>query len=116
MAPQRDWHRLGRGRLRPRRGGGMDGNILIGRLKEALAESDADVPLYRQLSGAVAIMVGAGDLRRGDRLPGDELDLSRVTVRKAIEVLEEEGLVRRRHGTRTEIASHVEKSLATLTS
>lgn len=99
----------------------MDGNILIGRLKEALAESDADVPLYRQLSGAVAIMVGAGDLRRGDPLPGerllaDELDLSRVTVRKAIEVLEEEGLVRRRHGTRTEIASHVERSLATLTS
>ena len=44
------------------------------------------------------------------------LSLSRVTVRKAIEGLVEEGLLRRRHGSKTEIGSRVEKSLSTLTS
>ena len=99
----------------------MDGHVLIGRLQRALAANDPAMPLYRQLSGAIAALVSTGELKLGDPLPGervlaDSLDLSRVTVRKAIEALEEDGLARRRHGMRTEIASHVEKSLSALTS
>lgn len=98
----------------------MDGQALIGHLQEVL-DTNSTLPLYRQLSGAIAALVSAGKLKLGDPLPServlaDELDLSRVTVRKAIESLEEDGLARRRHGMRTEIASHVEKSLSALTS
>ena len=98
----------------------MDGDALIGHLQDVL-DANSTLPLYRQLSGAIAALVSTGKLKLGDPLPGervlaDELDLSRVTVRKAIEALEEEGLARRRHGMRTEIASHVEKSLSALTS
>lgn len=91
----------------------MDGYVLIGHLQDVLTTNDPAVPLYRQLSGAI------GELKLGDPLPGerilaDELDLSRVTVRKAIKALEEGGLVRRRHGVRTEIASRVAKSFSFL--
>jgi GntR family transcriptional regulator, N-acetylglucosamine utilization regulator len=94
---------------------------LISRLNDVVMAGNVSVPLYRRLSDAVATMVGTGELRLGDPLPGErvlaeELDVSRVTIRKAIKVLEDEGLVRRRQGTRTEVASHVEKSLSTLTS
>lgn len=99
----------------------MDGQALIGRLQQVMAANHSTLPLYRQLSGAIAALVSAGEIKLGDPLPGErilaeELDLSRVTVRKAIEALEEDGLARRRHGMRTEIASHVEKSLSALTS
>jgi GntR family transcriptional regulator len=99
----------------------MDGDALLERLKETLSAADIAVPRYRRLSGAISAFVATGELKLGDPLPGERvlaetLGLSRVTVRKAVQVLEDEGLVRRRHGTRTEIASHVEKSLSTLTS
>jgi GntR family transcriptional regulator len=99
----------------------MEGEALLARLQDTLAEENAGMPLYRQLSGAISAFVASGELKLGDPLPGERmlaeaLGLSRVTVRKAVAVLEDEGLVRRRHGTRTEIASHVEKSLSTLTS
>jgi GntR family transcriptional regulator len=99
----------------------MAGDALLQLLRDTLATADAAVPLYRQLSGAISVFVASGALKLGDPLPGERvlaeaLGLSRVTVRKAVAVLEEEGLVRRRQGSRTEITSHVEKSLSTLTS
>jgi GntR family transcriptional regulator len=99
----------------------MDHGSLLDRLRGAMDLADAGLPLYRRLKSAVEALVGAGILKPGDLLPGertlaDALGLSRVTVRKAIETLVEEGRLKRRHGSRTEIVSHVEKSLASLTS
>ena len=99
----------------------MDQTSLLDRLRDELAALDAGLPLYKRLKGAVEALVGRAELKPGDVLPGERvlaqgLDLSRVTVRKAIEALVEEGRLRRRHGSKTEIASHVEKSLSTLTS
>ncbi|PZO78713.1 MAG: GntR family transcriptional regulator [Mesorhizobium amorphae] len=87
---------------------------------ELLAQS-ADLPLYRRLVAAIEGPIRATQLRPGAVLPGerliaDELGLSRVTVRKAFAVLEEEGLLTRRHGFKTEVGARVEKSLSTLSS
>jgi len=99
----------------------MDQTSLLERLRRGLDTADSGLPLYRRLRGVIEALVASGVLKPGDPLPGERvlaegLDLSRVTVRKAIDVLVEEGRLRRRHGSRTEISSHVEKSLATLTS
>ncbi|KKX33203.1 GntR family transcriptional regulator [Rhizobium sp. LC145] len=81
----------------------------------------SDVPLYKQLKTAIETAIRSNALKAGATLPGERviaetLSLSRVTVRKALALLEEEGLLNRRHGARTEIGSRVEKSLSTLTS
>jgi GntR family transcriptional regulator len=99
----------------------MDNDWLLESLRHNLASEDGAMPLYKRLRAAIAGMVAAGTLKPGQVLPGErtlaeELSLSRVTVRKSVEALVEDGLLRRRHGSKTEIASHVEKSLATLTS
>jgi len=90
-------------------------------LRTEMAGLDNGLPLYKRLKAGLEALVGRGLLKPGDVLPGERplaeaLDLSRVTVRKAIEALVEEGRLRRRQGSKTEIASHVEKSLSTLTS
>jgi GntR family transcriptional regulator len=90
-------------------------------LRDVMGGGESDLPLYKRLRAAVEGLVGEGLLKPGDVLPGERtlaeaLGLSRVTVRKAIAALVEDGRLRRRHGSKTEIASHVEKSLATLTS
>lgn len=99
----------------------MDDAALLDTLRADLAAQDNGAPLYKRLKSTVEAMIGRGLLRPADVLPGERslaeaLGLSRVTVRKTIDALVEEGRVRRRHGSKTEIASHVEKSLSTLTS
>lgn len=94
---------------------------LLERLKRDMAGPGSAVPLHKQLRDAIEGAIVDNQLRPGGTLPGERvlaeaLSLSRVTVRKAIETLVEEGLVHRRHGARTEVGSRVEKSLSTLTS
>lgn len=93
----------------------------LDQLRAGMAGPDNGLPLYKRLRTALEELVSRGVLKPGDVLPGERtlaeaLALSRVTVRKAIEALVEEGRLRRRHGSKTEVASHVEKSLSTLTS
>lgn len=81
----------------------------------------SDLPLYKRLKAAIETAILSNALKSGAVLPGERvlaetLSLSRVTVRKALALLEEEGFLNRRHGFKTEIGSRVEKSLATLTS
>ena len=94
---------------------------LLGKLRNDMSAADPVVPLYKQLKDAIERAIVENVLKPGGTLPGeraiaDALSMSRVTVRKAIETLVEEGLVQRRHGARTEVGSRVEKSLSTLTS
>lgn len=99
----------------------MTADALLEHLKSEIAEADASVPLHKRLKSAIEGSILGNGLKAGAVLPGERtlseaLSLSRVTVRKAIELLVDEGLVHRRHGARTEVGSRVEKSLSTLTS
>ncbi len=99
----------------------MEHDGLLAHLKSKLEEAGVGVPLYKGLKSAIEGVILSNGLKPGSVLPGERvlsegLSVSRVTVRKSIEALVEEGLLHRRQGSRTEVGSRVEKSLSTLTS
>ncbi len=81
-------------------------------------------PLYLQLSQHIENAILSGQLQAGDPLPSERdiasiADISRVTVRKAIGKLVQEGLVIQRQGSGTSVApqsDRVQQSLSRLTS
>lgn len=95
-------------------------DAIISALSAGLAEGKGQ-PLYRRLVSAIERLIAEGHLKRGMLLPSERalenrLGVSRVTVRKALDVLIAEGVIRRRQGSRTEVTARVEKSLARLSS
>ena len=89
---------------------------LIGQLDDSSSQ-----PLYQQLQRALrdAIekrVLGADDALPAERELAEELSISRITVRKAIDGLVEEGLLTRRQGSGTFVAARVEKNFSKLTS
>ena len=81
-------------------------------------------PLYLQLKRRIEEAVHRGAIKPGDALPSERdlaarAEMSRVTVRKAVQNLVREGLLVQRHGSGTYVASQphrVEQSLSQLTS
>jgi GntR family transcriptional regulator len=81
-------------------------------------------PLYLQLKRWIEDAVHAGAMRPGDALPSErdlavKADVSRVTVRKAVQHLVRDGVLVQRHGSGTFVAPptpRVEQSLSQLTS
>jgi GntR family transcriptional regulator len=78
-------------------------------------------PLYQQLQRAIREAIENRVLAPDDALPAErqiaaELSVSRITVRKAIEGLVEEGLLVRRQGSGNFVAARIEKNFAKLTS
>ncbi len=78
-------------------------------------------PLYKRLTRVLRESVESHLLDPDAPVPSerdiaDRLGISRVTVRKAIEEMVEEGLLVRKRGSGTFVAGRVEKSFATLTS
>lgn len=78
-------------------------------------------PLYLQLARKLGDAVRTGKYQAHEALPServlsDSLGVSRVTARKAIEQLVEQGLVVRRRGSGNYIAPHLEQPLSRLTS
>ncbi|QAY79140.1 GntR family transcriptional regulator [Sphingosinicella sp. BN140058] len=78
-------------------------------------------PLYLQLQQLIRDAIDGHVLAQGDAIPPErelaaEYDVSRITVRKAIGGLVEEGLLTRRRGAGTFVAGRVEKSFSKLTS
>ncbi|MDX1414252.1 MAG: GntR family transcriptional regulator [Candidatus Promineifilaceae bacterium] len=68
------------------------------------------VPKYFQLAQILSEQISSGALQPGDQLPTEEelgasYDLSRGTVREAIRLLENDGLVRRERGRGTFVAA-----------
>jgi GntR family transcriptional regulator, phosphonate transport system regulatory protein len=64
------------------------------------------LPLYRQVRQVLAERIATGEYRAGDKLPSEpvlatELDVHRLTVRRAIEELAREGLLHARQGAGT---------------
>lgn len=67
------------------------------------------IPLYQQLSDEIKEQILLGKLKAGDRLMTEaelsqQYEVSRITVRKAIELLVDEGYVLRKQGIGTFIA------------
>lgn len=70
---------------------------------------ESSVALYQQLINEIKESIQSGELKSGDRLMTEgefskEYDISRITVRKAIEVLVEEGILIKKQGIGTFVA------------
>jgi GntR family transcriptional regulator len=81
----------------------------------------SNLPLYQQLQRALREAIDEGVLGPAEALPAErqlatELGISRITVRKAIDGLVEEGLLVRRAGSGNFINTRFEKNFAKLTS
>lgn len=69
----------------------------------------ADVPIFKQIAGQLREQIENGDLHLGDVIPGerelaDSLDVSRMTLRAAIDELVNEGLLVRQRGRGTVVS------------
>lgn len=78
-------------------------------------------PLYQRLQLALRRAIASQMLRPEDALPPERdlaqgFEVSRITVRKALDGLVEEGLLTRRQGAGTFVAGRVEKQFSKLTS
>jgi GntR family transcriptional regulator len=81
---------------------------------------DTSTPLYIQLANNLRQLISDGDMQIGDALPSERsltemTGASRVTIRKAIDQLIDEGLLLRRQGAGTYIAPQIEQSGEELT-
>jgi GntR family transcriptional regulator len=81
----------------------------------------SNLPLYQQLQRALREAIDRGVYGPAEALPAErqlasELDISRITVRKAIDELVEDGLLIRKQGSGTFVSNRVEKNFAKLTS
>lgn len=91
-------------------------------LAAALAlDSEAATPLYVQVRNGLARLIRDGHYGADDALPSErslaeQLGISRVTARKAIDALVDDGLIVRRHGSGNYIAPLLEQPLTRLTS
>ena len=79
------------------------------------------LPLYQQLQRKLRLAIENRILGPDDALPperdlAEELTVSRITVRKAIDGLVEEGLLIRKQGSGTFVSNRVEKNFSKLTS
>ncbi|HWK75761.1 MAG TPA: GntR family transcriptional regulator [Povalibacter sp.] len=84
-------------------------------------DESSTLPLYQQLQRSLRHIIESRVLGPDDALPperdlAEELAVSRITVRKAIDGLVEEGLLIRRQGSGTFVSNRVEKNFAKLTS
>jgi GntR family transcriptional regulator len=79
----------------------------------------ADTPLYLQLASKLAAAIHAGWWQASEALPSertfcDALCISRVTARKALDIVLQQGLITRRHGSGTFITPLLEQPLSRL--
>ncbi|MGK6356281.1 GntR family transcriptional regulator [Sphingomonas sp. DT-207] len=78
-------------------------------------------PLYRRLEDALRAALRDQVLKPNEALPAErdlaaDLSVSRITLRKALDTLVDEGLLVRRHGAGTFVAGRVEKQFSKLSS
>ena len=90
-------------------------------LDELRPDPAAASPLYLQLVERIAAAIACGRLKDGEALPpervlSERLEVSRTTVRKALDELTARGLVTSRHGSGNFVAARLEQPLARLSS
>lgn len=82
-------------------------------LEKLAARADDRTPLYLQLARNLRDHINAGDIDPGNALPSERdlsemTGMSRVTVRKGIDQLIEEGILFRRQGSGTFVSKRIE--------
>ncbi|GAB4167128.1 MAG: GntR family transcriptional regulator [Thalassobaculales bacterium] len=85
----------------------------------AALDQSSPTPRYLQLAAAIGAQVQRGGLRPGEALPSERelatlTGFARVTVRRAVEELMRRGILSRRHGSGTYVASRIEQPLSVL--
>lgn len=90
----------------------MTKKILMPQVAFSKLSADSPEPLYRQLAEAVRIRIDAGELGAGQRLESEpemmeRFNVSRVTVRQAIALLQKHGKVVARRGKGTFVVGPV---------
>src|SRR5450830_1881402 len=80
------------------------------------ADSNDNSPLYMQVARKLIDDVKAGRYQVDQALLSEQLDVSRVTARKAIDQLVGQGLVVRKRGSGNYIAPRIEQPLSNLSS
>src|SRR6478672_4594378 len=101
----------------------LQGEIHLANLSQVLPQLDESSaqPLYQQLQRSLRGAIENGVIGPDDALPPERdlaemLKVSRITVRKAIDELVEDGLLIRKQGSGTFVSNRVEKNFAKLTS
>ena len=101
----------------------LQGEIVLPTLSQVLPPLDetSAQPLYQQLQRSLRGAIENGIIGPDDALPPERdlaemLGVSRITVRKAIDELVEDGLLIRKQGSGTFVSNRVEKNFAKLTS
>ena len=94
---------------------------MLAQLSDFKPDADSVTPLYMQLANKLQAGISSGDWRANEALPSermlsDMLAVSRVTARKAIDMLCERGMLTRRRGSGTYITPKLEQPLSRLTS
>ncbi|WP_010140640.1 GntR family transcriptional regulator [Oceanicola sp. S124] len=84
-------------------------------IRDCLAEADEAGPLYRSLGDGLSQLIESGALPAGARLPSERqlTDLSgksRVTIRKALALLAERGLVHQKKGSGTYVSDRADSA------
>lgn len=77
--------------------------------KDSRSRFTAALPLYIQIAEGLLNRIESGELSPGDRLPSerelsDMLSVNRLTLRRALQILESQGLIIRRQGDGTYVA------------
>lgn len=91
------------------------------RWRDLRPDPDNDTPLYLQLARKLSIAIhdnrwNAGEALPSERVLAESLGVSRITARKAIALLVEQGLIRRTQGAGSFITPRIEDPLSRLTS
>ncbi len=101
---------------------------MVDLIREILAQENwtrkQNGPLYVQLHDQIESAIRAGDIKPGEPLPSERVmaeisKVSRITVRKAVQTLVNDGLVVQKQGSGTSVAPKIDKvqqSLSQLTS
>jgi GntR family transcriptional regulator len=89
-------------------------------LNDFKPDADSGTPLYLQLANKLSEGIHGGIWKPEEALPSermlsDSLSISRVTARKAIDILCERGMLTRRRGSGTYITPKLEQPLSRLT-
>lgn len=88
--------------------------------EQLLANMDGEIPLYLQLAANMKQYILRGGVKPGKALPSERdlsemTGMSRVTVRKALDKLIEDGLLFRKQGAGTFVASRIQAPSSVLT-
>ncbi len=98
----------------------MQQDVIANFLRTYLRDAQDARPIYRKIADGLSVAMGENRMDAQTHLPSErilaeELQVSRVTIRRAIDELVSDGLLVRRQGAKTAVAQRLEKTLSKLT-